>query len=235
MTAALACDTAVRRLASARMPTAFGDFEMQVLRSADGQDHAVLIRGDLSGAGDVHVRVHSECLTGDIFGSCRCDCGGQLCDALRHVAASRLGAVIYLRGQKGRRVGLVNKLRADALQQCGRDTVEANLELGLPVDTRSFESAARHPTCTQRAIHGFDYQQSRQGDRSSRSWRAGRAAYCITRHGKSAQPQLLTDETRQAWTRANAELNFVERSTSRRRTFAVSPTSDKGDPDDCFQ
>ena len=155
--------------------------------------------------------------------------------ALRHVAASRLGTVICLRGQKGRGVGLVNKLRADALQQCGRDTVEVNLELGLPVDARSFESAAGHPTCTQRAIRGVDCQQSRQGDRSSRSWRAGRAAYCITRHGKSAQPQLLTDETRQALTRANAEFNFVERSTSHRRTFAVNSTSDKGDPDDCFQ
>ena len=128
--------------ADARLPTNFGEFRIRVFQEEDtGQDHVALLLGDMSGPDPVLVRVHSECLTGDAFGSLRCDCGPQLQHALKTIQEEGRGIVLYLR-QEGRGIGLFAKMQAYNLQDRGLDTLDANLALNLPADGRDYTIAA---------------------------------------------------------------------------------------------
>jgi 3,4-dihydroxy 2-butanone 4-phosphate synthase/GTP cyclohydrolase II len=137
-------ETLIERAAEARMPTEHGDFTLVGYRSlVDGRHHVAAVHGSVRGQDGVLVRMHSECLTGDVFGSLRCDCGQQLRDSIRLIAAEGRGAIVYL-AQEGRGIGLLDKLRAYELQDTEElDTVDANLALGLPVDLRDFGIGAQ--------------------------------------------------------------------------------------------
>lgn len=169
--------TGVERVVRAPLPTVYGHFEaIGYLDHDRGEEQVALVHGDL-GTERVLVRLHSECLTGDAFGSRHCECGDQLAAALRAVVAEGGGVVVYLKGHEGRGIGLLAKLRAMALQAEGLDTVEANLALGLPVDARDYGAAAA-------ILHDLDVRSVRLLSNNPRKREA------LVRHGIQVAEQV---------------------------------------------
>jgi 3,4-dihydroxy 2-butanone 4-phosphate synthase/GTP cyclohydrolase II len=180
-------DKQVERVVETRLPTEHGLFTAVGYRAAvDGAEHVALVHGDLGDGEDVLVRVHSECLTGDVFGSVRCDCGPQLDAALQRVAAAGRGVVLYLRGHEGRGIGLLHKLQAYQLQDRGLDTVDANLELGLPADARDYGTGAQ-------ILYDLGVRSMRLLTNNPAK-RAGLEGYGLTVLGREALPVRLHPE-----------------------------------------
>jgi 3,4-dihydroxy 2-butanone 4-phosphate synthase/GTP cyclohydrolase II len=177
----------VERVVETRLPTEHGEFAAVGYRAeTDGGEHVALVFGELGDGEDVLVRVHSECLTGDVFGSHRCDCGPQLDAALERVAAAGRGVVLYMRGHEGRGIGLLHKLQAYQLQDRGFDTVDANLELGLPADARDYGTGAQ-------ILYDLGVRSMRLLTNNPDK-RAGLEGYGLTVLGREALPVRLHPE-----------------------------------------
>jgi 3,4-dihydroxy 2-butanone 4-phosphate synthase/GTP cyclohydrolase II len=177
----------VERVVETRLPTEHGEFTAVGYRAAtDGAEHVALVYGELGDGADVLVRVHSECLTGDVFGSVRCDCGPQLDAALQRVASVGRGVVLYMRGHEGRGIGLLHKLQAYQLQDRGLDTVDANLELGLPADARDYGTGAQ-------ILYDLGVRTMRLLTNNPAK-RAGLEGYGLTITGREALPVRLHPE-----------------------------------------
>jgi 3,4-dihydroxy 2-butanone 4-phosphate synthase / GTP cyclohydrolase II len=177
----------VERVVETRLPTEHGEFTAVGYRAAvDGAEHVALVYGDIGDGDDVLVRVHSECLTGDVFGSVRCDCGPQLDAALQRVAKAGRGVVLYMRGHEGRGIGLLHKLQAYQLQDRGLDTVDANLELGLPADARDYGTGAQ-------ILYDLGVRSMRLLTNNPAK-RAGLEGYGLTVTGREALPVRLHPE-----------------------------------------
>jgi len=180
-------ETQVERVAEARLPTEFGVFTAYGYRAThDGTEHIALVSGDLGDGRDVLVRVHSECLTGDVFGSVRCDCGPQLQAAMQRIATEGRGVVLYVRGHEGRGIGLMHKLQAYQLQDRGRDTVDANLDLGLPADARDYGTGAQ-------ILHDLGVRSMRLLTNNPAK-RAGLEGYGLEISGREPMPVRVHDE-----------------------------------------
>ena len=177
----------VERVVETRLPTEHGEFTAVGYRAAvDGAEHVALVYGDIGDGDDVLVRVHSECLTGDVFSSVRCDCGPQLDAALQRVATAGRGVVLYMRGHEGRGIGLLHKLQAYQLQDRGLDTVDANLELGLPADARDYGTGAQ-------ILYDLGVRSMRLLTNNPAK-RAGLEGYGLTVTGREALPVRLHPE-----------------------------------------
>jgi 3,4-dihydroxy 2-butanone 4-phosphate synthase/GTP cyclohydrolase II len=177
----------VERVVETRLPTERGAFTAVGYRArVDGTEHVALVFGELGDGEDVLVRVHSECLTGDVFGSVRCDCGPQLDAALHRVAEVGRGVVLYMRGHEGRGIGLLHKLQAYQLQDRGLDTVDANLELGLPADARDYGTGAQ-------ILYDLGVRSMRLLTNNPAK-RAGLEGYGLTITGREALPVRLHPE-----------------------------------------
>jgi 3,4-dihydroxy 2-butanone 4-phosphate synthase/GTP cyclohydrolase II len=176
----------VERVATTRLPTSYGAFTAYGYRDTiTGTDHVALVAGEIGDGADVLVRVHSECLTGDVLGSTRCDCGPQLATALQRIADEGRGVVLYLRGHEGRGIGLLHKLRAYQLQDAGADTVDANLELGLPADARDYGTGAQ-------ILADLGLRTMRLLTNNPTK-RAGLEGYGLTIVGREPLPPLVTE------------------------------------------
>jgi 3,4-dihydroxy 2-butanone 4-phosphate synthase/GTP cyclohydrolase II len=177
----------VERVAEARLPTEHGVFTAYGYRAThDNTEHIALVAGDLGDGRDVLVRVHSECLTGDVFGSVRCDCGPQLQAALARIGSEGRGVVLYVRGHEGRGIGLMHKLQAYQLQDKGRDTVDANLDLGLPADARDYGTGAQ-------ILHDLGVRSMRLLTNNPAK-RAGLEGYGLEVSGREPMPVRVHDE-----------------------------------------
>jgi len=172
-------ESVVKRVASTKLPTEYGEFRLHAFENQiDKQTHVALVRGDVGNGQDVLVRVHSQCLTGDVLRSARCDCGAQLDKALRRIATEGRGVLLYL-NQEGRGIGLANKIRAYGLQDEGLDTVEANEHLGFKPDQRDYGIGVQILARSGRALHASVKQQSAQARRPSKLRTIGDGNGCL--------------------------------------------------------